>query len=178
MAVAVMTLALTLTCAAASRLPHHLRFQSEAFVQHKGIHGNTPLVVCQDGHCFVPDPVRASLQKWVATATVVSGVCKWFDQTRGYGFIVTREDQPRDLFVHQSDLCKAGVCVALSSGERLEFRIAKSVQDGREKAMHITGPDSEDLLAAARLMPSHTDAPHDDDWSHLFDEVLRGDFHA
>jgi len=72
MAVAVMTLALTLTCAAASRLPHHLRFQSEAFVQHKGIHGNTPLVVCQDGHCFVPDPGRASLQKWVATATVVS----------------------------------------------------------------------------------------------------------
>lgn len=58
----------------------------------------------------------------------VSGVVKWFNPRKGYGFI-TRPDEP-DIFVHYSQITADGFRL-LEDGQRVEFTLA----DG-EKGRH------------------------------------------
>jgi CspA family cold shock protein len=66
-----------------------------------------------------------------------SGVVKWFNQSKGYGFIA-RDDGAGELFVHYSDIEYAGFKV-LYEGERVEF----GVRHGRrgDRAVKVTGHD-------------------------------------
>ncbi|MEM1114113.1 MAG: cold-shock protein [Pseudomonadota bacterium] len=63
----------------------------------------------------------------------VSGTVKWFNETKGYGFI-EREDGP-DVFVHFSAI-KAEGFKTLTDGQKVEF----TVTDGQK------GPQAENVV--------------------------------
>lgn len=48
-----------------------------------------------------------------------SGVVKWFDPVKGYGFIAG--DDGKDVFVHQSNILMRGFRI-LESGQRVSYR--------------------------------------------------------
>ena len=49
------------------------------------------------------------------------GTVKWFNPTKGYGFI-TPEEGGRDVFVHISEVEKAGIA-SLNEGQRISYEI-------------------------------------------------------
>ena len=69
-----------------------------------------------------------------ATNSSTAGEVKWFDETKGFGFI-TPDDGGKDCFVHRSAI-KNGR--SLSEGSRVEFRMV--IDDkGREAAADVVG---------------------------------------
>ena len=81
-----------------------------------------------------PDAQNAPV---VPTAGKVTGTVKWFNVTKGYGFI-TPDAGGEDLFVHQSAIMCDGFR-SLREGEVVEF-VVETSQDGRAKAVQVTGP--------------------------------------
>lgn len=75
---------------------------------------------------------------------MASGVVKWFDAKKGFGFIAP-DLGPRDVFVHSSALAAAGLS-GLQPGARLDFELAQD-GDGRLIALGLKlredGKDSE-----------------------------------
>jgi len=59
------------------------------------------------------------------------GTVKWFNTTKGYGFIKP-EDDGTDVFVHISAVQRAGI-PALNEGQRVEYELARR-KDGRTAA--------------------------------------------
>lgn len=51
----------------------------------------------------------------------MKGTVKWYDATKGYGFILTEED--KDLFVHRSGL--ADTYAGLEPDETVEFEVGQ-----------------------------------------------------
>lgn len=66
------------------------------------------------------------------------GIVKWFSNEKCFGFI-TPKDGSTDLFVHQSGIRAQGFR-SLSDGEEVEY-VIESGNDGRSKAVDVTGPD-------------------------------------
>ncbi|KAL3383144.1 hypothetical protein AABB24_002569 [Solanum stoloniferum] len=66
------------------------------------------------------------------------GIVKWFSNEKCFGFI-TPKDGSSDLFVHQSGIRSEGFR-SLSDGEEVEY-VIESGNDGRSKAVDVTGPD-------------------------------------
>ena len=67
-------------------------------------------------------------------ASMVSGVVKWFNPTKGYGFIAP-ESGGKDIFVHISAVQKAGLR-SLNEGQRLGFEVEQQ-QNGRSAAVNL-----------------------------------------
>lgn len=65
----------------------------------------------------------------------VTGTVKWFNSTKGFGFI--QQDGGSDVFVHYSSISKSGY-KTLEEGEKVEF----SVEDGNR------GPQAIDVQSA------------------------------
>lgn len=65
------------------------------------------------------------------------GHVKWFDPSRGYGFI-KRDDGRGEVFVHRSQIQYAGPKV-LYEDERVEFELEHDPRG--EKAVNVTGHD-------------------------------------
>jgi CspA family cold shock protein len=63
-----------------------------------------------------------------------TGTVKWFDEAKGYGFIVPDEKGP-DLFVHFSGIAGEGFR-KLDEGARVEFTLDDS--RGRPSAVEVT----------------------------------------
>ncbi|KAF5755708.1 putative transcription factor interactor and regulator CCHC(Zn) family [Helianthus annuus] len=76
-----------------------------------------------------------------------SGTVKWFNDTKGFGFI-TPEDGGEDLFVHQSSIRTDGFR-SLGDGETVEF-VVETGSDGRTKAADVTGPGEAPVQGSTR----------------------------
>ncbi|PRW20832.1 Glycine-rich 2 [Chlorella sorokiniana] len=74
----------------------------------------------------------------MAAAAKSTGTVKWFNVTKGYGFI-TPDSGGEDLFVHQTAIVAEGFR-SLREGEPVEFFVETS-DDGRQKAVNVTGPN-------------------------------------
>ena len=66
---------------------------------------------------------------------VTTGVVKWFNETKGYGFI--QQEQGDDVFVHHSNIVGTGF-KTLAEGQAVSFRVTKGQK----------GPQAEDVTPA------------------------------
>jgi CspA family cold shock protein len=60
---------------------------------------------------------------------VSTGTVKWFNERKGYGFIVP-DDGSDDIFVHHSEIQSEGGA-ALEQGQKVEYEIGKGEKDRR-----------------------------------------------
>jgi CspA family cold shock protein len=67
------------------------------------------------------------------------GTVKWFNPTKGYGFIQP-DSGGKDVFVHISAVQRAGM-ETLDEGQRLEFQVVPG-RDGRTSADNIKAVES------------------------------------
>ena len=65
---------------------------------------------------------------------MAKGTVKWFNATKGYGFIQP-EGGSKDVFVHISAVERAGLR-GLDDGQKVTFDLEKS-RDGRESASNL-----------------------------------------
>ena len=65
----------------------------------------------------------AILVALASSATASTGTVKWFNSSKGFGFIVP-DDGGEDLFVHHSEIMTAG-CATLYEGQRVEFEVGQ-----------------------------------------------------
>jgi CspA family cold shock protein len=66
------------------------------------------------------------------------GTVKWFNTTKGYGFIAP-DTGGKDVFVHISAVQKAGMRT-LNEGQKLGFEIEQQ-QNGRNAAVNLMAAD-------------------------------------
>ncbi|WP_010141482.1 cold-shock protein [Oceanicola sp. S124] len=65
---------------------------------------------------------------------MATGVVKWFNTTKGFGFIAP-ETGGKDIFVHISAVERAGL-TGLADNQKVTFDV-ESGRDGRESATNI-----------------------------------------
>ena len=63
---------------------------------------------------------------------MTTGKIKWFNPTKGYGFI--EQEGSKDVFLHVSALEQAGIST-LQEGEEIEFEIGEN--KGKQNAINI-----------------------------------------
>jgi CspA family cold shock protein len=63
----------------------------------------------------------------------MTGVVKWFNDAKGYGFIQTEAGS--DVFVHYSAI-EGGGYKSLREGQRVQFEVV--MERGRERAANVT----------------------------------------
>ena len=64
-----------------------------------------------------------------------TGVVKWFNDAKGYGFIATDED--KDIFVHYSAIVMEGR-KSLREGQQVEFEIADGPKGPQASNVSVT----------------------------------------
>jgi cold shock protein len=65
---------------------------------------------------------------------MATGTVKWFNPTKGYGFIQPKGDGGKDVFVHISAVEQAGLST-LNEGQSIEYEIESS--RGKESAVKL-----------------------------------------
>lgn len=65
---------------------------------------------------------------------MATGTVKWFNKTKGYGFIQP-EDGGKDVFVHISAVEAAGILNAMKEGQRLSYELQEN--RGRTNAVNL-----------------------------------------
>jgi CspA family cold shock protein len=66
---------------------------------------------------------RGASQSEEGADTMAAGTVKWFNATKGFGFIKP-DDGGQDLFVHQSEIQMQGYR-QLDEGQRVEFEVGE-----------------------------------------------------
>ena len=69
---------------------------------------------------------------------MASGTVKWFNTTKGFGFIAPDEGG-KDVFVHISAFERSGLS-SLSDNQKVTYELEKG-RDGREAAVNLTVAD-------------------------------------
>lgn len=118
------------------------------------------LMLLASASAFVSSPT--STRSWVRRAPtsttlmmVQTGTVKWFDPTKGFGFIIP-DGEGADVFVHQSAIQADGFR-SLEDGEAVEFEV-ETRGDGRLAATSVTGPGGINVKGASRV------GGGDDEW--------------
>lgn len=66
-----------------------------------------------------------------------NGTVKWFDETKGFGFI-TRDDGQDDVFVHFSAIAADGF-KTLAEGQKVKFDVEQDPKNARKfRAVNVT----------------------------------------
>jgi CspA family cold shock protein len=108
--------------------------------------GNSVLFACPVSASY--NFVREGGEKYVADRE--TGTVKWFNSSKGYGFIV--RDQGEDIFVHYSAISGEGYR-ALEEGQRVEFSIGEG-----DKGVSTVRPTSRAF--AGLITCKHLRLPH------------------
>ncbi|MEM7497196.1 MAG: cold-shock protein [Pseudomonadota bacterium] len=66
---------------------------------------------------------------------MATGTVKWFNATKGFGFIEPSEGG-KDVFLHISALERAGLA-APADGQKIEYELERG-RDGRESAANVS----------------------------------------
>jgi CspA family cold shock protein len=66
---------------------------------------------------------------------VATGTVKWFNETKGYGFI-TPDAGGNDVFVHISAVERAGMR-SLAEGQKITFELEPDRKTGRSAAVNL-----------------------------------------
>lgn len=69
---------------------------------------------------------------------MADGTVKWFNSTKGFGFIQP-DDATKDVFVHATALERAGL-TSLADGQKVKFDL-EARRDGREAATNLAVVD-------------------------------------
>lgn len=65
-----------------------------------------------------------------------NGTVKWFNETKGFGFIKNDEGGD-DVFVHYSDIASNGFKTLLE-GQKVSFETERDPKNGKLKASNVT----------------------------------------
>jgi cold shock protein len=71
-------------------------------------------------------------------AEMAVGTVKWFNSTKGYGFIQP-EDGGKDVFVHVSAVERSDLR-ALAEGQRVAYELERDSRSGKESAVNLRNP--------------------------------------
>jgi CspA family cold shock protein len=63
------------------------------------------------------------------------GTVKWFNATKGYGFIQP-DDGSKDVFVHISAVERAGLS-SLNDGQKISYEVVTDRRSGKQSADHL-----------------------------------------
>lgn len=66
---------------------------------------------------------------------MASGTVKWFNETKGYGFIQP-DDGGKDVFVHISAVERAGLR-NLKDGQKISYEVEQDRRSGKESAVNL-----------------------------------------
>jgi CspA family cold shock protein len=66
---------------------------------------------------------------------MATGTVKWFNETKGYGFIQP-DNGGKDVFVHISAVERAGLR-GLAEGQKISFEIEQDRRSGKESAANL-----------------------------------------
>lgn len=66
------------------------------------------------------------------------GTVRWFDPTRGFGFLAPEDGSP-DLFVHASEIVGDGGAKLLREGQAVEFEVGEGDRGPQAKRVRVTG---------------------------------------
>ncbi|WP_201863767.1 cold-shock protein [Microvirga soli] len=66
---------------------------------------------------------------------MATGTVKWFNETKGYGFIQP-DNGGKDVFVHISALERAGLR-SLQDGQKISYEVEQDRRSGKESATNL-----------------------------------------
>ena len=84
---------------------------------------------------FASQNEGAIARRQKGSASMPKGTVKWFNPTKGYGFIAP-DTGGKDVFVHISAVQKAGLR-SLSEGQKIGFEVEQQ-QNGRTAAVNLS----------------------------------------
>jgi CspA family cold shock protein len=82
---------------------------------------------------------RPACLKFVKGIPMATGTVKWFNSTKGFGFIQP-DNGGKDAFVHISAVERAGL-TGLREGQKVEFELVTDKRNGKQSAENLKAVD-------------------------------------